>query len=530
MDKVINIIGLYHRKYPKFLILNLFFVLSIPVLDIFISSQFEKLFNPESGDSIIKIIILIVFFQIITKLNSISDNYQYAKLECITEETALKNIIKNNRSATLNDLSISEKMFDMHGLVDIVTDFFYSMKTSVIPFFIFTLLATGYFFYVDPRLGLLMMALAVANLFFFRRSINSCEHLADRSRRSGIDTNKKIEDILSNLQIVQMERKEKKELKNIVTENLDYMNTAEKHVKCYSFWDLFLLVLFFIILYGIIRVSNSLKSDNRISVTRMFILFFIIRQLISYQSGMGRFIRVYNYDIPAIKKIGWMLDTSDIKKERTVKLNRTDIEFKNVSFSYGDKSIIDNISFKVKNGDKVLIKGKIGSGKTTILKMILGFIKPDSGKIYINGKDFTNNMALIQRHTGYMVQNPPLFDDTIINNVKYSNSKVSDEKIIQTFKKLGIYDRFSHGLDTKVGKNGNKLSGGQKQLVYFVRMYLKNPKLIILDEPTSSLDDASEKLLDKLIKDFIQDKTVIIVSHDDFLIDIVDKVIRIDKH
>jgi ATP-binding cassette, subfamily B, bacterial PglK len=195
------------------------------------------------------------------------------------------------------------------------------------------------------------------------------------------------------------------------------------------------------------------------------------------------------------------------------------IEVKNIKYNYLDRSkpVIKNISLKIKNGSKIGIIGPSGSGKTTLLNIILGLLKPDSGSVEVDGKNINlNNLATWQKHIGYVSQNIYLIDDTIKNNIALGQDKVEDKKVEEALKKANLYN-FVNSLpqksETIIGNNGIKLSGGQHQRIGIARALYHNPKILILDEATSSLDFKTE---DEIFKDLElkeNNKTLIIVGH-----------------
>lgn len=183
--------------------------------------------------------------------------------------------------------------------------------------------------------------------------------------------------------------------------------------------------------------------------------------------------------------------------------------------------IIQNISFVVKQGETVGIVGHVGSGKSTLLKIIARLLTPTHGEIYIEGKPLSKmSLTESRRMVGYVQQHPQLFNRTIFENIIYGNEhnpKATKEYVQSMVDSLGLTDAFANmtqGLDTKAGKNGSALSGGQKQLVQMMRLILTDPKIVILDEITASLDSETKKKLFKLLDVALKGKTTLLVTHD----------------
>ena len=208
------------------------------------------------------------------------------------------------------------------------------------------------------------------------------------------------------------------------------------------------------------------------------------------------------------------------------------IEFKNVKFKYSDKNIIDNINFLIEKNSFVGIKGESGSGKSTILNILTGLISPTEGEIFIDGKSQNLSTRVWQKKIGFVSQNTHLLDDTIKINIAFgSDEEQIDEKLMEDcIKKSGLENfiqNLDKGINTAVGENGTKISGGQIQRIGIARAFYKKPEILILDEPTNSLDEENEKKIIETLKKLKNDVTMIIVSHDEEPLKITDKKILI---
>ena len=195
-----------------------------------------------------------------------------------------------------------------------------------------------------------------------------------------------------------------------------------------------------------------------------------------------------------------------------------DIEFKNVSFKYniGDE-VLTNFNLKIPTGSNVALVGHTGSGKSTIVNLICRFYEPTEGQILIDNKDYRDrSIAWLHSNLGYVLQTPQLFSGTIIENVRYGRLDASDEECIDALKHVSA-DKFIEKLDDKyysnVGEGGNKLSLGEKQLISFARAIVANPKILILDEATSSIDTETEKLIQNAVEIVLKGRTSFMIAH-----------------
>jgi ABC-type multidrug transport system fused ATPase/permease subunit len=207
-------------------------------------------------------------------------------------------------------------------------------------------------------------------------------------------------------------------------------------------------------------------------------------------------------------------------KTNKYKFINGDIVFKNVYHKYNDKFVLENINITIHKGEKVALIGQIGSGKSTIIKLLLGFQKLEMGTIEIGGisiNDIPNEN--IRENIFYIPQKPKLFNRSLYENIIYGlNKPPSKEDILSLLQDLKLSDialTFKDKMDYECGVDGNSLSGGQRQMVWLLRSFYRTCPILVLDEPTASLDPDNKKLMVSVIKKLSIGKTVIIVSHDD---------------
>ncbi len=220
------------------------------------------------------------------------------------------------------------------------------------------------------------------------------------------------------------------------------------------------------------------------------------------------------------------------KGEKTEKLEGN-IKFTNVNFSYVDGiPVLENINFSINKGEKIALIGETGAGKTTIVNLILGFYKINSGNIFFDGKNIDDiSLESIRKNISFIQQNPYIFDDTIKKNIAVNNeNEISDDKILDILKLTGLYDKvtnFQNGIFERV--NTNSFSKGEKQLLAFARAIAKETSIYIFDEPTSNIDIESEKRLKDIIDELSKNATVIIIAHRPATIQNVDRIFKVEN-
>jgi ATP-binding cassette, subfamily B, bacterial len=196
-----------------------------------------------------------------------------------------------------------------------------------------------------------------------------------------------------------------------------------------------------------------------------------------------------------------------------------DIEFRDVSFKYpdGDEYILEHFNLKIPHGTNVAIVGETGAGKSTLVNLVCRFFEPTSGQLLIDGRDARERSQLwLHSNIGYVLQTPHLFSGTIRDNLKYGSPNATDEEIMAALKIVsadGIVEKSEKGLDTEVGEGGDLLSTGEKQLISFARAVLCNPKILVLDEATSSIDTFTEQLIQNALETVIAGRTSFMIAH-----------------
>lgn len=193
------------------------------------------------------------------------------------------------------------------------------------------------------------------------------------------------------------------------------------------------------------------------------------------------------------------------------------VELSDVSFSYGERKVIQKLSLQIKEKEFLALVGSSGSGKTTLLKLLARFYDVQEGRIQIGNSDIAKaSPDEVLRKFSIVFQDALLFRDTIYNNIQFGNASAKREDVIEASKMAGAYDfimRKENGFETMVGEGGSTLSGGEKQRISIARAILKNAPIILLDEATASLDPENEEAVQKAISNLIQNKTVIVVAH-----------------
>ena len=247
----------------------------------------------------------------------------------------------------------------------------------------------------------------------------------------------------------------------------------------------------------------------------------MISDLVREQDNIERLTRLLETksdvtDTPeVIEKYG---DTFSPKKENWETLHG-DIEFRDVSFKYpdGDEYILEHFNLKIPQGSNIAIVGETGAGKSTLVNLICRFYEPTSGQLLIDGRDARERSQLwLHSNIGYVLQTPHLFSGTILENLRYGKPDATIDEINDALRRVsadGVVAKAENGLETNVGEGGDLLSTGEKQLISFARAIVADPKILILDEATASIDTLTEQNIQKAISEVIRGRTSIMIAH-----------------
>ena len=392
-------------------------------------------------------------------------------------------------------------------------------------------------FYINWKLTFISLA-TLPFLFITTYVFKEKVKLSFNNVRTAVaNLNSYVQEHIIGMNIVQIFGNEKKEYERFKEINQTHLKANLKAVLYYSIYfpvmELFTSIgLGLLIWYG----SNQLFSEE---VTLGVLVAFIMYLQLFFRpirSIADRF-NTLQMGVVSSKRIFDLLDRNEsIKSNEKIKDVKLDgeVEFKDIWFAYNDDDyVLKNISFKISKGDSVGFVGATGSGKTSIINLINRFYDFNKGKILIDDKNIEDyNLPSLRNNLGLVSQDVFLFSDTIYNNITLFNDSISEDEVWDAIKKVGaekFINRLPKKLQFDVKERGASLSVGQRQLISCIRIMLYDPKIILLDEATSSVDSESEMMIQKAISEILKNRTSIVVAHRLSTIKEVDKIIVIDS-
>ena len=543
MLNIKSLISKYKYKFLFVIILMIITSLINTLLPYIIKQAISFAENATSFNDISsKIICIVVVYMFLSIICAFLEYVKYVSLTKNTEsltfeirEEAYKKVISFNMD-TFSNMHISTLITRMTADINNIGDFIGRILPMFISAGIFLIVVLGVMCFINIYFALVMVICSLILVmvllklgkkmeYYNRKSIENTEKLNNYFGEafSGINT--------INLFNIQKERKEELDRYNKeetdISRNYFTIQSALKPVESMT-------------KYLIISIIIYLCIQGKVAGIDVGIIYVVVSYIDKFFEPLAHIL--YHYENlqqgrVSIKRIDDLLQKKEnieniYEGENTEKLDGN-IRFKSVNFSYVEgRQILNDVTFSINKGEKVALIGETGAGKTTIINLILGFYKINSGNILFDGKNMDDiSLESIRKNVSFIQQNPYIFDDTIKRNIIINdNNTISDEKLIDILKQVGLYDKiknFENGIYEKV--KDSSFSKGEKQLLAFARAIAKETSIYIFDEPTSNIDVESENQLKKVIDNLSKDSTVIIIAHRPATIENVDKVLKVEE-
>ena len=378
-----------------------------------------------------------------------------------------------------------------------------------------------FLFYINLKLSLISLiplpVAIIAALFLGNKMEKIYEKVRDILTRMNIH----MQESLTGLPIIQTFGVEKTNLSKFSNITKDFRFTFHKAQMLnimlrQSINALSYTSIVFVIVFGGLF---ALKGTATVGTIVAFLVY--LNQLYGPLGDLSDRFSILQNAISSMAKLDDFLTSNNVEKEGNKGFKKPvqgEIELENVSFSYDKDSIIlENINMKIKKGEKVAIVGFTGAGKSTIVNLILSFYEPDSGSVKIDGIDTKIlNKKELRKNSAIVLQNIFIFKGSVRDNIALGREDFTEEKIINAAKEIGVHDfimKLPNGYDTELSTEGKNISVGERQLVSFARALVYNPKILILDEATASIDTNTEEIIENGIKKLMKDRTSIVIAH-----------------
>jgi len=379
-------------------------------------------------------------------------------------------------------------------------------------------------FFQNWRLSLIALIMIPIASFTAKKLGKRMGKVTTQAQEKSGDLNKYLIDLFKNhkvIKIFQREKFENERSEKFVNDLKEKsVKIATVFIRATPIMEIITGIMIAILIFysGKLIMSGQLNINNFFSfLAAMMLAYQPVKSLANINVGIGQ-------GLSAGKRILPIIDTKNniLANENEINLGieNGSISFKGVSFIYEsnlDNKVLKDISLEIAGNKMTALVGHSGSGKSTLLSLIPRIYDPSSGEIHIDGKNIKKvNLSSLRKEISIVDQNTTLFDDTVLNNIKYAKPDASDEEIFKAAEMAMCTDfinKLENKFETKIGENGVKLSGGEKQRLSIARAFLKDSKIILLDEATSSLDSETEEKIQKALEKLTSNKTTIVIAH-----------------
>lgn len=435
-----------------------------------------------------------------------------------------------NQSGRIRKI-IDDNATDTHMIVaHLIPDITLALITPILLFVIM--------FSVDIYLGIATVILTILSAIFTVLMYGDIKFM-DKYNKSLERVNSESVEYVRGMQVLKIFKASIFSFKSFYDSIIDYSKSAYEYSKsCKNPFVIFQIILLgagaYIIPFAIM-ISKGTQNNLEVMIKLIFFTCFIGTLFSCYMRIMYLGMHQYmaSQAVDKLETLFGEMEENGIKYGTDTYFKDYNIEFKNVSFKYDDKFILENLSFKLNENKTYALVGSSGGGKSTIAKLISGFYKIDEGEILIGDKNITNySRESLMNNISFVFQNSKLFKTTIFENVKIGNENASYEEVMKALKMArcdNILDKFKTRENTIIGSKGVYLSGGEIQRIAIARAILKDAKIIILDEASAASDPENEHEIQLAFSNLIKEKTVIIIAHRLSSIKNVDEILVVDK-
>ena len=450
---------------------------------------------------------------LLTRLIGVEAQHLIAELRTKVQKKVLTlpiNYFDNNKSGAL----VSRIMTDVEGVRNLVGTGFVQLIGGILASLAaFTYLITISFkLTIFVLLPMALFALIALKAFGYIRPI-----FRERGRKSA-EVSGRLTESLNGIRVIKGFGAEAHEL-SIFSKGVDEIfQLVKKSMTAQALMASSGVLMIGLASAGVMGIGSYLGLDNGEFISYTAMIAFLVAPIIQIGNIGSQFTEAFA-GLDRTEEIMSMSPEED-ESIRNIELDSIigEVIFKDVSFSYlEDSEVIHNISFEAKKGSMTALVGTSGSGKSTIAGLTASFLNPNSGKITVDGIDLSKiKLSSYRKKLGVVLQDDFLFEGTIKDNILFPNPKASDKQLQDAVRAANVHEfteRFEDGINTLIGERGVKLSGGQRQRITIARAIIANPRILILDEATSNLDNESESLIQESLKTLMKGRTTFVIAH-----------------
>ncbi len=513
------------------------------LLPSFYSSFFDTIKQDKRTQTFIKYFLILTTILIITYSSaSLQHHYESILLPEINAHYInfiYSNLIKKYKNE-YSDLDMGSIIGKMTTIPTIIREISSDIAAWILPRVLAIFVINIYFFCVHWKLGLVSLILIVIFILINYNNFDKCVYYSTERQREIDRKNSEINDKLNNLYSIYSSGDIQHEIESYESNTSILKNKHKNSLKCVNH-NKIINIIFLISLFIIINAYVTfLYKSKEISFNMLVALFITVIYYIPCFYNISESVPDITHYLGVLHNYNSFLnDLENVEKNENsdnrpdIIINKGHISIKNLYFDYnGKRPLFNNINLDIKPNDHVAFVGESGNGKSTLIKLIMGYYHVDDNMIFIDNQDINKiNIESLRKEISFVNQNSKLFNISIYDNISYGND-MSHDDIDNMIQKMGvgrIFTGLRDGLNSIAGINGDQLSGGQKQMVHILRAMSKKNKIIIMDEPTAAIDVNNREFVIKAIKEMSKNKTLLLITHDDALLKSCNRVVRISN-
>lgn len=543
-----SILYSFLKKHWKMLTIYIIVtVLSYPLEALLLPQMYSHFFDTIKKDrrteTFLKYFLILTTILLITYSSASLQHYYEARL--LPEINAhyidfiYSNLIKKYKNQ-YSDLDMGTILGKMTSIPINIRELTSDICSWILPRILSILVINIYFFFVHWKLGLVSLILIAVFIIINMSIFNKCVYYSVERQKNVDSKNSETNDKLNNLYSIYSSGDIQHEIESYQSNTLKLKKKHINSLQCINHNKIinmvFLISLFIIInayitfLYKTGEISYTMLVALFITVIYYIPCFYNISESIPDVTHYLGVLNNYDSFLRDLEKV----DKDDNEDNRPdIKIFKGSIKINKLYFDYnGTRPLFKGIDLNINGGDHIAFVGESGNGKSTLIKLIMGYYKVDDNMIFIDGQDINKiNIQSLRKEISFVNQNSKLFNASIYDNISYGNG-LSHDEIDNMIQKMGvgrIFMGLRDGLNSNAGVNGDQLSGGQKQMVHILRAMGKKNKIVIMDEPTAAIDVNNRELVIKAIKEMSKNKTLLLITHDEALLKACNRIIRISN-
>lgn len=545
-DFMIKRLWKYYKPHKKLFILDFGSAFIMSIMDLFfplvVSYAINTLLPQTRMHEFFTFLLILLFLYIIRFITNYIVHYVGHVMGTRIEHDMRRDLFNHIQTLSFNYFDntkkgkiISRIVNDLNDISEFAhhapEDIFISLTTIIGSFIVM--------FHINPKLAIVTFA-PIPVLIWFTVSKNIKMKRTFRKMREKIaDVNAQIDDSISGIRVVKAFANEDYEIEKFARGNQFFKETKEESYKIMAEYFTGVEFISNIISLLVLSYGGFLIYKNEAQYGDVIGFLLYVNILLTPIKRFATLIELFQKGMTGFERFCQTMDIHpDIDDSKNaVELSKVNgkIVFDKITFSYDDfKTVINNLSLEVNPGEQIAVVGPSGSGKSTLLNLVPRFYNLKEGKILIDGIDIKDiKLASLRGSIGVVQQDVVMFAGSVKDNITYAKLDATDEEIYEAAKKanaLEFIEKLEYGFDTYIGERGVKLSGGQKQRIAIARIFLKNPKILILDEATSSLDNESEKLVQEALFELSKGRTTLIIAHRLSTIKYADRIVVLTEN